>query len=358
MFPIYAGDFKYLDDGTQINNMKPKISNNQALISIRSIITADSEPHFFTSIFSGTMVVRSFDYLEYGESDEYGYIMMFQLIGLPHINQKAVEVPVNWSSLSSSGCYILLADDNVFFWMGTDFNKFNMNGYLISDDLLKKLNYIYEEEAKNMINDERTFHYIPQGLETDLFTKILTKEGEFDIDIPDYESQIIYKNYITPKYPRFYCLYENGVFPQYRQYQLNKRRHEIENENFLFKEYYNFSQLNLQQKGVYIINMDSDAFIWIGSKVSNQDLWKALINLSKIVSNKINIHFVHEDYEPEVFIQFFSSWNPRKNFITPERRFSFEEIKEDNEELEGEDSKEENEVNSNNNNSNSVIFNL
>lgn len=145
------------------------------------------------------MVVRSFDFLEYGVSDEYGNVMLFQLIGVPHINQRAVEVPVCSSSLSSTGCYIMLADDNIFFWIGINFNKFNVNEYLISDEMLQKLNYIYEEEAKHMINDERTFHYILQGLETELFMKIITKEGELNIDIPNYESEIIYRYLITPK---------------------------------------------------------------------------------------------------------------------------------------------------------------
>ena len=347
MTPICDGELKYGDDWSNITIMKPKTSNNEALISIRSIITADNEPHFFTSLFSGTMVVQSFDYLTYGESDEYGYVMMFQLIGVPHINQKAVEVPVSWLSLSTSGWYIMLANDNIFFWMGSDFNKFNINEYLISDEMLQKLNYIYEEEAKVMINDERTFHYILQGQETELFSKIITKEDECDVEVPNYESEIIYKNWITPKNPRFYWLLERDIIPHYMHHQINVRRHKIENENFLFKEYYTYSQLNLQQRGVYMINADSDAFIWIGSKVHSQNLSKVLSHLSKIVSNKVNIHFVNENYEPEVFIQFFPWWNKRASQAIPEITFSIEEIKEDNEDKEDHEDDNKSETSSN-----------
>ncbi len=308
-------------------------------MSIRSIITADNEPHFFTQLFSGTMVIRSFEFLQYGISDEFGYVMMFQLIGVPHINQKAVEVPVSWSSLSSSGCYIILAEDNIFFWMGIDFNKFNVTEYLISDEMLQKLNYIYEEEAKHIINDERTFHYILQGLETDLFTKILTKEGEFDIDIPNYESEIIYQYCIKPKIPRFYWLYERGISPQYKSYQINERRHEVENENFLFKEYYNFDQLNLLQKGIYMINNDSDIFVWIGSMVQDRELLTVLQELSSIIPNDINIHFVHEHFEPEIFTLLIPEWKDRSLLLTKTTKNTMAEVKEDSDEDEGEDKK-------------------
>lgn len=283
------------------------------------------------------MVVRSFEFLHYGISDEFGYVMMFQLIGVPHINQKAVEVPVSWSSLSSTGWYVMLAEDNIFFWMGIDFNKFNTSEYLISDEMLQKLNYIYEEEAKHIIKDERTFHFILQGFETELFTKVLTKEGDYDIDMPNYESEIIYRNCITPKTPRFYCLYEKGISPQYKDYQINERRHNVENENFLFKEFYTFDQLNLLQKSVYMISIDSDAFIWIGSMVQDQELLNVLYELSTIISNDINVHFVHEYYEPEIFTLLFQDWKSRTSLQFKTIKNMMTEVQEESDEDEGED---------------------
>lgn len=92
-------------------------------------------------------------------------------------------------------------------------------------------------------------------METELFTQILTKEGEYPIDMPDYESHVIYKNLIIPKLPRCFCLYENGIFPEYNE-DPERKLHLLESLHF--------DQLSLQQKGIYIITVSSDVFIWIG----------------------------------------------------------------------------------------------
>ena len=102
------------------------------------------------------MVIRSYDFLQYQSDDEFGNVMLYQLIGVPHINQKAVEVPVNWSSLSTTGLFVLLADNNIFFWIGTSyFAKYTTTEHLTSDEMLKKLNYIYEEESSTLVDDEK-----------------------------------------------------------------------------------------------------------------------------------------------------------------------------------------------------------
>jgi len=141
--PIFTGKSKFTGDSFQISNMKSKVSSDECLVSMRWIVTQDNEPNWFTTLFSGSMVVRSFDFLDYGKDSEYGYIMLYQLIGVPHINQKAVEVPVKWESLSSTGLYILLADDNIFFWVSTnyymkylDMKKYKDTQYLLSDEML------------------------------------------------------------------------------------------------------------------------------------------------------------------------------------------------------------------------------
>ena len=195
LHPIYTGKSKLTGDSDQMSNIKAKIANNECLVSLRSIVTPDNEPHIFTTLFSGSMVVRSFDFLQYGQNDEFGNVMLYQLIGVPHINQKAVEVPVSWSSLSTTGLYIMLADNLIFFWIGMSyFTKYTTTEYLTSELMLKKLNYIYEQEASELIDDEKEIHYILQGMESDLFTRILTKEGQFPVDMPDYESELLFKH--------------------------------------------------------------------------------------------------------------------------------------------------------------------
>lgn len=148
-------------------------------------------------------MIRSYDFLQYQSDDEFGNVMLFQLIGVPHINQKAVEVPVNWSSLSTTGLFVLLADNNIFFWIGTSyFAKYTTTEYLTSEDMLKKLNYIYEEESSSIVDDEKEVHYILQGMETPLFVRIMTKDGEMPFDMANFESELIYKHLKLPRQPR------------------------------------------------------------------------------------------------------------------------------------------------------------
>lgn len=159
----------------------------------------------FTTLFSGAMVVRSFDYVKYGIDDEFGIVMLYQLIGAPFINQKAVEVAVEWSSLSTTGLYIMMVDDNIFYWIGRDyFAQYTTTKFLTSSEMLNKLNYIYENESEEFVSEEKDIHYILQGMETDLFTRILTKEGEYSIEMLEYESPIVYDNLLLPKLPRCY----------------------------------------------------------------------------------------------------------------------------------------------------------
>lgn len=190
-------------DLDKIDNILPLVDNENSVVSLRSMVVPDNEPHTFTTLFSGSMVVRSYDFIKYGTDNEFGNVMLYQLIGVPYINQKAVEVPVEWASLSTTGLYIMFADDHIFYWIGKDyFAKYTTTKHLMSDEMMKKLNYIYEEEASELISDEKNIHYILQGLETDLFIQILTKEGEHDIEMPDYESKLITENVILPTLPR------------------------------------------------------------------------------------------------------------------------------------------------------------
>jgi hypothetical protein len=46
------------------------------------------------------------------------FIMMFQLLGVPNLNQRAREVPPFYDSLTTSGVYIVLTKREVYFWIG------------------------------------------------------------------------------------------------------------------------------------------------------------------------------------------------------------------------------------------------
>ena len=49
------------------------------------------------------------------------YVMMFQLIGVPGLNQRAREVPPFRTSLTSSGLFLMLSNARIMFWAGSEF---------------------------------------------------------------------------------------------------------------------------------------------------------------------------------------------------------------------------------------------
>ena len=80
------------------------------------------------------------------------HVMLFQLIGVPCLNQRAREVPPFRSSLSSNGLYLLVSKMRLIFWIGHDFydcylenDTYNIQSQLINEDLLNKILYIYEQ---------------------------------------------------------------------------------------------------------------------------------------------------------------------------------------------------------------------
>jgi hypothetical protein len=74
------------------------------------------------------------------------YVMLFELIGVPTLNQKAREKEPVYKSLTTSGLFCMLMSDQVYFWIGADYmskylthqNYTNLH-QLITNDLLLKL---------------------------------------------------------------------------------------------------------------------------------------------------------------------------------------------------------------------------
>lgn len=78
--------------------------------------------------------------------NEDSYVMLFQLFGVPCLNQKAREVPPFRSSLTSSGLFLMLGKMRLIFWIGYEYHScyldedtFKEQNQLISEDLLGKL---------------------------------------------------------------------------------------------------------------------------------------------------------------------------------------------------------------------------
>jgi hypothetical protein len=76
-------------------------------------------------------VIKTNDYLKRAQtqalvqnidaSTDNNYTMMFQLVGVPTLNQKAREVLPFYETLTTSGVYLMLTKYNTFYWIGSEF---------------------------------------------------------------------------------------------------------------------------------------------------------------------------------------------------------------------------------------------
>ena len=82
---------------------------------------------------------------------EDSFVMFFELIGQPYLNQRAREVAPFRTSLSSASVYLIVSKMRIIFWIGNDFydcyldeETFNRQDCLIGEDLLDKVIMQYE----------------------------------------------------------------------------------------------------------------------------------------------------------------------------------------------------------------------
>jgi hypothetical protein len=94
---------------------------------------------------------------------------------------------------------------------------------------------------------------------------------------------------LLPQEPRLFCLLYNGVAVDYESSNLsdstvtssggvigggdtgeqNESLNCSERESIIFKEIHSFTQQSLDDRGVFLLDFSSEAFIWLGKKVSS-----------------------------------------------------------------------------------------
>ena len=77
--------------------------------------------------------------------------MLFQILGIAGLNQRAREVPPFKSSLTTTGLFVLLTRNRILFWAGSEYfasylgeTSFDQFQNLISEELLTKLVFLYD----------------------------------------------------------------------------------------------------------------------------------------------------------------------------------------------------------------------
>ena len=215
----------------------------------------DHEPMHLYQALQGLMVVVTRDYTKATLGCK---LILFQLLGVPYLNQRAREVPPAYHSLTSSGVYLLLTKKRAFFWLGSEFYRryvFDLRKgsierrKLVSDGLFMRMLHIYRSD--DLYEDESEVDFgalfeqmlskaeiMVEGEETTKFKKYIKgkindeddEEGGEDSDEADdpdeeedeedddyllkYESPFV-KRVLLPQDPRLFCLLYNGNSVEY-----------------------------------------------------------------------------------------------------------------------------------------------
>ena len=353
-------------DSVKVQNMKALIDNGTGAINLRSIIQMDNEPLHFLQAFQGNLIIKTNDYMKktVQTAGSLCYVMMFQLLGVPNLNQKAREVSPFFESFTTSGVYIILTKREVYFWIGQDFyetyldeKSYNRQATLISDSLYDKLLSAYDSLYEESMDQQKTEKFFIQGQEERRFKKLMSREcdQQYEDDGTDYEddedqggdwaggdeddslflkyeSPFLKRSAIPPQEPRLFCLFFNGIAVEYNSEDDNQedegQRLKSEREALIFKEIHApLDQASLDQRGVFLLDFYCEAFIWVGKKVADKDrlliLQLAYQTLALLHPeqqqdeghttndwlNKMTVTMVESGFEPELFKEAFVGWN-------------------------------------------------
>jgi len=100
-----------------------------------------------------------------------------------------------------------------------------------------------------------------------------------------------------------------------------------------------FTQESLRSKGIFMLDFDSDIFVWVGRDVSASTLIDSLQKVNQAARSvhskgekrlkKVSFNFVRQGFEPDVFKNAFSSWEPFAREGLDDEEISEEEEKSD-----------------------------
>lgn len=193
------------------------------------------EPNHFLGLFQGKMVVheggRASAYKNRQDTDSYDVdgISLFHVRGTNAMNTRAVQVAETASSLNSGDCFVLLTPDTMYVWQGIGANDSERSTAQNIADILK---------------GNRNTELVEEGSEPEGFWAGLGGQGD---------------------YPRTKTLANEDFEP--RLFHLTTATV----GGLGVEEIFNFSQDDLIQEDVMLLDVDSEVFVWIGSGATKEE---------------------------------------------------------------------------------------
>lgn len=276
------------DERASAISLASKMVESLKFLPAQARIYEGKEPIQFYSIFQSFIVFKgglSDGYKNYiaekgipDETYKEDGIALFRVQGTGPDNMQAIQVETAASSLNSSYCYILHSDSTIFTWSGS---------------LTTANDQELVERQLDLIKPNVQSKTQKEGAESEQFWGLLGGKSE-------YHSQKIVRDAESDPH-LCSCNFSKG--------------------NLKVTEIYNFTQDDLMTEDIFILDCQTEIFVWVGQQVDSKNRVHALTIGEKFLehdflleklSHEAPIYIVMEGSEPPFFTRFFT-WDSGKS---------------------------------------------
>ncbi|NWY90208.1 VILI protein, partial [Loxia curvirostra] len=249
-------------------------------------VTMGKEPAHLMAIFKGKMVVYAGGTSRAGSTEPTPSTRLFQVHGANEYNTKAFEVPVRASSLNSNDVFVLKTPSCCYLWYGKGCSGDEREMAKSVADIISKM----EKPV------------IAEGQEPPEFWLALGGKSQYASN-----KRLQEENLSVP--PRlFECSNKTGTF--------------------LATEIIDFTQDDLEESDVYLLDTWDQVFLWIGKGANESEKEAAAVMAQEYLRSHPSgrdldtpIIVVKQGYEPPTFTGWFLAWDPlnwddRKSYET------------------------------------------
>ncbi|XP_039584328.1 villin-1 [Passer montanus] len=246
---------------------------NNEPVQIR--VTMGKEPAHLMAIFKGKMVVYAGGTSRAGSTEPTPSTRLFQVHGTNEYNTKAFEVPVRASSLNSNDVFVLKTPSCCYLWYGKGCSGDEREMAKTVADIISKM----EKPV------------IAEGQEPPEFWLALGGKSQYASN-----KRLQEENPSVP--PRlFECSNKTGTF--------------------LATEIIDFTQDDLEESDVYLLDTWDQVFLWIGKGANEAEKEAAAVMAQEYLRSHPSgrdldtpIIVVKQGYEPPTFTGWFLAWDP------------------------------------------------
>ncbi|NWX33811.1 VILI protein, partial [Notiomystis cincta] len=246
---------------------------NNEPVQIR--VTMGKEPAHLMAIFKGKMVVYAGGTSRAGSTEPTPSTRLFQVHGTNEYNTKAFEVPVRASSLNSSDVFVLKTPSCCYLWYGKGCSGDEREMAKAVADIISKMEKPVIAEGQ----EPPEFWLALGGKSQYASSKRLQEESPS----------------VSPRL--FECSNKTGTF--------------------LATEIVDFTQDDLEENDVYLLDTWDQVFLWIGKGANETEKEAAAVMAQEYLRSHPSgrdldtpIIVVKQGYEPPTFTGWFLAWDP------------------------------------------------